>query len=68
MASYYTCMSKIIELIWEVDSLSMPSRGSGMGYLICYLLEITQIDPVPLGSFAPHWRHLSAERGVEIAD
>ena len=68
MASYYTCMSKIIELIWEVDSLSMPSRGSGMGYVICYLLEITQIDPVPLGSFAPHWRHLSAERGVEIAD
>ena len=68
MASYYTCMSKIIELIWESDSLSMPSRGSAMGYLITYLLEITQIDPVPLGNSAPHWRHLSAERGYEIAD
>jgi DNA polymerase-3 subunit alpha len=68
MASYYTTMSKIIELVWEADSLSMPSRGSGCGFLVCYLLEITQIDPVPLGDYMPFWRHLSAERGVEIAD
>lgn len=68
MASYYTTMSKIIELIWEADSLSMPARGSGAGFLVCYLLEITQIDPVPLGDYFPFWRHLSAERGVEIAD
>lgn len=68
MASYYTTMSKIIELIWESDSLSMPARGSGAGFLVCYLLEITQIDPVPLGDYFPFWRHLSAERGVEIAD
>ena len=68
MASYYTTMSKIIELIWDSDSLSMPARGSGAGFLVCYLLEITQIDPVPLGDYFPFWRHLSAERGVEIAD
>ncbi|MBQ0112555.1 MAG: DNA polymerase III subunit alpha [Bacteroidales bacterium] len=68
MASYYTTMSKIIELIWEADSLSMPARGSGAGFLVCYLLDITQIDPVPLGDYFPFWRHLSAERGVEIAD
>lgn len=68
MASYYTSMSKIVELIWEADSLSMPARGSGAGFLVCYLLEITQIDPVPLGDYFPFWRHLSHERGVEIAD
>lgn len=68
MASYYTCMSEIINIIWESDSFSMPSRGSGMGYLVCYLLEITQIDPVPLGDYAPHWRHNSAERGYSIPD
>ena len=68
MASYYTTMSKIIELIWESDSLSMPARGSAAGFLVCYLLDITQIDPVPLGDYFPFWRHLSAERGVEIAD
>lgn len=68
MASYYTTMSQIINLIWESDSFSMPARGSGAGFLVCYLLEITQIDPVPLGDYFPYWRHLSAERGVEIAD
>jgi DNA polymerase-3 subunit alpha len=68
MASYYTTMSKIIELIWANDGLSMPARGSGAGFLVCYLLEITQIDPVPLGDYFPFWRHLSAERGIEIAD
>lgn len=68
MAVYYSTMSKNIELIWEAGSLSMPSRGSAMGYLTCYLLSVTQINPVPLGSEAPFWRHLSHERGVELPD
>lgn len=68
MASYYTSMSKIVELVWEADSLSMPSRGSAMGYVVCYLLEITQIDPVPLGDYAPYWRHNALARGAEIPD
>lgn len=68
MASYYSTMSEIIELIWEVGSLAMPARGSAAGFLTCYLLDITQIDPVPLGDYMPSWRHLSHERGVELAD
>lgn len=47
---------------------NMCVHNSGAGFLVCYLLEITQIDPVPLGDYFPYWRHLSAERGVEIAD
>ena len=46
MPSYYSTMSKIIDLIWEADSLAMPARGSAAGFLTCYLLEVTQIDPV----------------------
>lgn len=68
MAAYYTTVSKIVEIIWASNSFCMPSRGSAFGYLTCYLLEITQIDPVPLGDYAPYWRHLSTERGVEIPD
>lgn len=68
MAAYYTTVSKIVEIIWESNSFCMPSRGSAFGYLTCYLLEITQIDPVPLGDYAPYWRHLSTERGIEIPD
>ena len=68
MASYYSTMSEIIELIWQAGSLSMPARGSAAGFLTCYLLDVTQIDPVPLGDYMPSWRHLNHERGVELAD
>ena len=68
MASYYTTMSSIIDLIWEADSLAMPARGSAAGFLTCYLLEVTQIDPVPLGDYMPSWRHLNHQRGVELPD
>lgn len=68
MASYYSTMSKIIDLIWEAGSLAMPARGSAAGFLTCYLLEVTQIDPVPLGDYFPSWRHLNHERGVELPD
>ena len=59
MPSYYSTMSKIIELIWKANSLAMPARGSAAGFLTCYLLEVTQIDPVPLGDYFPSWRHLN---------
>lgn len=68
MASYYSTMSHIIELIWEADSLAMPARGSAAGFLTCYLLDVTQIDPVPLGDYFPSWRHLNHQRGVELPD
>lgn len=68
MASYYSTMSAIIDLIWEAGSLAMPARGSAAGFLTCYLLEVTQIDPVPLGDYMPSWRHLNHERGVELPD
>lgn len=68
MPSYYSTMSFIIDLIWDVGSLAMPARGSGAGFLTCYLLDITQIDPVPLGDYFPSWRHLNHLRGVELPD
>lgn len=68
MPSYYSTMSFIIDLIWDVGSLAMPARGSGAGFLTCYLLNITQIDPVPLGDYFPSWRHLNHLRGVELPD
>lgn len=68
MASYYSTFKNIVQIIWDSDSLSMPSRGSAMSYVTTYLLDITQIDPVPLGDYAPYWRHLSSERKMEIAD
>lgn len=68
MVCYYSSMSKIIELIWAADSLVGPARGSAAGFLTCYLLEVTQIDPVPLGDYFPSWRHINHQRGVELPD
>ena len=61
MTSYYNTMAKIIELIWtKGDSLVGVARGSATGFLSCYLLGITQLDPIKWN--LPHWRHLTATR------
>jgi DNA polymerase-3 subunit alpha len=61
MASYYNTMQKIIELVWtDGDSLVGPARGSATGFLSCYLLGITQMDPIKWN--LPHWRHLTETR------
>ena len=61
MSQYYNTMQKIIEIIWDDgNSLVGPARGSATGFLSCYLLDITQVDPIETN--LPYWRHLSATR------
>ena len=56
---YFSSMSKIIDLIWEADSLAMPGRGSSVACLCNYLLDVTQVDPVEVGEdYLPFWRFL----------
>ncbi|WP_259445799.1 helix-hairpin-helix domain-containing protein [Paenibacillus lautus] len=65
MASYYITVREIVNVIWDDDcgnSLVGPSRGSAAGYLTCFLLGITQVNPLEYGIEMPHWRHLTAER------
>ncbi|OME55617.1 DNA-dependent DNA polymerase [Paenibacillus odorifer] len=65
MASYYITVREIVNVIWNDEcgnSLVGPSRGSSAGYLICYLLGITQVNPLEYGIEMPHWRHLTADR------
>ena len=67
MTSYYNTAQKIIELIWdEGDSLVGVSRGSAMGFMSNWLLDVTQVDPIPyVGDMS--WRHL-AESRPELPD
>lgn len=65
---YFSSMSKIIDIIWEAGSLVMPGRGSAGACLSCYLLNITQIDPLPFGEYMPFWRFMNIDRGVELPD
>lgn len=69
LSGYYNTMQKIIDLTWnEGDSLVCPGRGSSGAFEICYLLGITQVDPIPLGDLMPYWRHVSFERGHDLPD
>ena len=67
MASYYVTVSKIIELIWgddcgdasrEEGSIVGAGRGSAVAFLINYLTDVTQVNPMLYGIEVPHWRHL----------
>ena len=61
MTSYYNTMAKIIDIVWnDGDSLVGVARGSATGFLSCYLLGITQLDPIKWN--LPHWRHLTSTR------
>lgn len=68
MVCYYSTMTKIIDIMWDVGSLVGCGRGSSAGFLTCYILGISQIDPLPLGDYLPYWRHVALERGAEVAD
>ncbi len=44
-SNYFLTLHRAMELLREV-SLTSPSRGSGGGSIVCYLLGITQLDPI----------------------
>ena len=61
LSAYYSLVSYIMDLIWdEGDSIIGVGRGSACGMIVCYLLNITQLDPVVYN--LPYWRHISQER------
>ena len=64
MSSYFVVMEFMVnELIWKKSqSILGASRGSSLGWVTNYLLNITQINPLDLPMDAPHWRFLCAER------
>lgn len=66
MSSYYITIREIINIIWDDEcggnSLVGSGRGSAAGFLINYLLGITQINPLGYGVEMPHWRHLHKSR------
>ena len=41
---------------WEVGSLVGPSRGSGLGFILLYILGITQVNPLKEDVKTYHWR------------
>lgn len=61
VSAYYVLTKDVVDLMWEAgDSLVGVARGSGAGYLLNFLLGITQLNPLDYN--LPHFRHLTAER------
>lgn len=57
LADYFITMAKMIEIIWdEGDSMVGPGRGSAGGFLVNYLIGITQVDPMTQDLYMPPWR------------
>lgn len=66
-SAYYLNLQKIIDLCWEAGSVVGPGRGSGVGFILLYVLGITQINPLREKTRTFPWRFLNPDR-VSVLD
>lgn len=66
-SSYFLNLEKIIDVCWEAGTLIGPGRGSGVGFILLYILGITQINPLREKTRTFSWRFLNPER-VSVLD
>jgi len=64
MSSYYTLVDKIVDIIWQVSYVGV-ARGSVTGFYVCYLLDISQLNPIEHD--LPWWRHIHHSK-IALAD
>ena len=56
-SGYLLQTSELVKIAWEDgDTLVGPGRGSGVGFVLLYLLDITQINPLREKTKCFHWR------------
>ena len=55
-SAYYLNLQNIIDVCWEADSIVGPGRGSGVGFILLYILDITQINPMREKTKTYRWR------------
>ena len=66
-SAYYLNLQKIIDICWEAGSITGPGRGSGVGFLLLYILGITQINPLRETTKTYAFRFLNPSR-VSVMD
>lgn len=64
---YYLNLQKIIEECWKAGTIIGCGRGSGVGFILLYLLDITQINPLLEKTQTMRWRFLNPDR-VSVLD
>lgn len=61
-SAYLLNLQQIIEVFWNSGSLIGCGRGSGVGFILLYLLDITQINPLWEKTKTYSWRFLNPYR------
>ena len=64
IGAYLTTMQDLMSVMWETSLIGV-GRGSSVCFVIDYLLEITDVDPIYMKQFGidlPIWRFISREK------
>lgn len=61
-SAYLLNLQKIIDCCWAANSIVEPGRGSGVGFILLNILEITQINPLKETVQTYSFRFLNPER------
>ena len=66
-SAYYLNLQNIIDTCWAAGSIVGPGRGSGVGFILLYILDIIQINPLWETVKTYPWRFLNPAR-VSVLD
>ena len=66
-SAYFLNLQHILDVCWDAGTLIGPGRGSGVGFLLLYILDIIQINPLWESTKTFAWRFLNPDR-VSVLD
>ena len=66
-SAYFLNLQKIIDECWNAGTIVLPARGSGMGFVLLYVLDIIQINCLREKTKTYPWRFLNPAR-VSVLD
>ena len=66
-SAYFLNLQKIIDECWNAGTIVLPARGSGMGFVLLYALDIIQINCLQEKTKTYPWRFLNPAR-VSVLD
>ena len=66
-SAYFLNLQQIIDVCWDAGTLVGCGRGSGVGFLLLYILDIIQINPMWEETKCFAWRFLNPAR-VSVLD
>ena len=66
-SAYFLNLQTILDVCWDAGTLVGPGRGSGVGFILLYILDIIQINPLWEGTKTYSWRFLNPSR-VSVLD